>query len=85
MRSLRYGLLPCMAVVGLTVGLIVIEPDLGTAALIGIIGSLVVLVAGAQVPIGPARTEFGGLPLAPGSHEFLAPPAQLYLQLRRYF
>ena len=43
------------------------------------------LVVGAQVPIGPARTEFGGLPLAPANHEFLAPPAQLYLQLRRYF
>ncbi|MGA7710899.1 MAG: hypothetical protein WCA81_03280 [Rhizomicrobium sp.] len=43
------------------------------------------LVAGVQAPIGPARTEFGGLPLAAGSHEFLAPSSQLYLQLRRYF
>ncbi len=43
------------------------------------------LVGGAQVPIGPARTEFGGLPLTAGSREFLAPPAQIYLQLRRYF
>ncbi|MGC9953152.1 MAG: hypothetical protein ABSD21_02585 [Rhizomicrobium sp.] len=43
------------------------------------------LVVGVQAPIGPTRTEFGGLPLAPGSHEFLAPPAQVYLQLRRYF
>ncbi len=49
MRSLRSGLLPCMAVVGLTAGLILVEPDFGTAALIGIIGSLVVLVAGAPV------------------------------------
>ena len=48
-RSLRHGLLPCMAVVGLTAGLIVVEPDLGTAALVGIIGCLVVLVAGAPV------------------------------------
>ena len=53
MRSLRSGLLPCMAVVGLTAGLILVEPDYGTAALIGIIGSLVVLVAEAPVwPIG---------------------------------
>ena len=43
------------------------------------------LVAGVQTPIGPARTEFGGLPLSQGSHEFLASPAQAYLQLRRYF
>ncbi len=49
MSSLRSGLLPCMAVVGLTAGLILVEPDYGTAALIGMIGSLVVLVAGAPV------------------------------------
>ena len=51
MRSLRSGLLPCMAVVGLTAGLILVEPDYGTAALIGIIGSLVVLVA--EAPVWP--------------------------------
>src|SRR5579871_632798 len=43
------------------------------------------LVAGAQAPIGPKRSEFGGLPLAPASPVFFAPPAQLYVQLRRYF
>ena len=49
MRSLRYGLMPCMLVVGAAAGLIVVEPDLGTAALVGIIGCLIVLVAGAPV------------------------------------
>ena len=43
------------------------------------------LVAGAQLPIGGARTEFGGLPLSPGSPTLLAPPGSIYLQLRRYF
>ncbi len=43
------------------------------------------LVGGVQAPLGPAHAEFGGLPLAPGSHVFMAPPAQVYLQLRRYF
>lgn len=43
------------------------------------------LIAGVQVPIGPAHTEFGGLPLAPGGSTFLASPAQIYIQLRRYF
>ena len=43
------------------------------------------LIAGAQVPIGPARSEFGGMPLADGNLLTLAPPAQLYLQLRQYF
>jgi hypothetical protein len=43
------------------------------------------LIAGVEVPIGPAHTEFGGLPLAPASPTDLAPPGQIYLQLRRYF
>jgi hypothetical protein len=43
------------------------------------------LIAGAQAPLGPARTEFGGLPLSPSSPILFATPAQLYVQLRRYF
>jgi hypothetical protein len=43
------------------------------------------LVAGAQAPLGPRRSEFGGLPLAPTSPVVFVPPAQLYVQLRRYF
>lgn len=43
------------------------------------------LIAGVQVPIGPAHTEFGGLPLSPGSSIFLSSPGQIYVQLRRYF
>jgi len=43
------------------------------------------LIAGAQAPIGRRGTEFGGLPIAPGGRTLLAPPAQIYLQLRRYF
>jgi hypothetical protein len=45
----------------------------------------VTLVAGVQAPIGRARTEFGGLPLTASSPVLLAPPGQIYLQLRRYF
>ncbi|MBU6296875.1 MAG: hypothetical protein KGJ79_05000 [Alphaproteobacteria bacterium] len=43
------------------------------------------LVAGAQIPVGPSRTEFGGMPLMPGSNTVLAPPTQIYIQLRQYF
>jgi hypothetical protein len=43
------------------------------------------LVAGAQAPIGAHGTEFGGVPLSPGSPLLVGPPAQLYLQVRRYF
>lgn len=45
----------------------------------------ITLVAGAQAPMGPARTEYGGIPLAPGERLRSAPPAQVYVQLRRYF
>jgi hypothetical protein len=43
------------------------------------------LVAGAQTPIGAHGTEFGGVPLTPASPLLVGPPAQLYLQVRRYF
>ena len=45
----------------------------------------VTLVAGAQAPIGPGNTEFGGIPLTATSPLLLAPPGQIYVQLRRYF
>jgi hypothetical protein len=43
------------------------------------------LIAGAQAAFGPRGSEFGGLPLAPGSKTVLAPPLLLYVQIRRYF
>jgi hypothetical protein len=49
------------------------------------LGDNLTLVAGAQAPIGPARSEFGGIPLSAGGHLVLAPPGQLYVQIRRYF
>ena len=49
MGTLVGGLLPCMAVVGIAAGLILIEPDFGTAALIGGMGTCVVLAAGAPI------------------------------------
>jgi hypothetical protein len=45
----------------------------------------VVLIAGAQAPLGPKGSEFGGLPLSPANPTALSPAAQLYLQLRCYF
>ena len=43
------------------------------------------LIAGVQAPIGPAGSEFGGLPISPINPLLLSPPGQVYLQLRRYF
>jgi hypothetical protein len=45
----------------------------------------VVLIMGAQAPLGPGGSEFGGLPLTPANPTVLSPPGQVYLQLRCYF
>ena len=43
------------------------------------------LVAGVQLPIGPAKTEFGGIPLAGDTPPYDEQPGTLYAQLRQYF
>lgn len=43
------------------------------------------LIVGGQIPIGPANTEFGGLPLAAHMPPYLEQPTRFYVQLRRYF
>ena len=43
------------------------------------------LVAGAQVPVGPRRTEFGGREVSAGTDEYSRPPARLFVRLERYF
>ena len=43
------------------------------------------LVIGAQLPVGPARTEFGGLPVLQPTAPYLEQPGRLYIALRRYF
>ena len=43
------------------------------------------LICGAQIPIGPASSEFGGIPLIGTGPPYLAPAARLYLQVRQYF
>jgi hypothetical protein len=57
-------------------------------ALVGASWSLaenVTLVGGAQVPIGPRGSEFGGLRLTPATATIAGPAPQLYIELRRYF
>lgn len=48
-RSLRRGLMPFMVVWGLLLLPVVLEPDLSTAALMGLLGVLVVFSAGARI------------------------------------
>lgn len=49
------------------------------------LGDNLTLVSGVQAPMGPHRSEYGGLPLAPGVSTALAPSTRVYVQLRRYF
>ncbi|HEY1710436.1 MAG TPA: hypothetical protein VGG10_19355 [Rhizomicrobium sp.] len=44
-----------------------------------------VLIGGAQVPLGARNTEFGGLRLSPAVTTTFGPAPQVYVQLRRYF
>ena len=43
------------------------------------------LIGGAQIPIGPSRSEFGGLPVSGGNAPYLEQPTRIYVQLRQYF
>jgi hypothetical protein len=43
------------------------------------------LIFGAQIPIGPSGTEYGGLPISDSSPLYAAPPMTVYLQLRHHF
>jgi hypothetical protein len=43
------------------------------------------LIAGAQVPLGPAGSEFGGTRISPARPTLLGPSPELYLQVRQYF
>jgi len=48
-KSFRWGFLPVMAVVGLLALLIVVEPDLGTAVLVAVVGLAVAVLAGMRL------------------------------------
>lgn len=48
-RSFSYGTLQFVVVIGMTVGLVMMEPDLGTSILIGTVGLAMFFVAGANL------------------------------------
>ena len=64
-RDISRGLLPCLALVGGAASLILAEPDFGTAFLVGMVGIIVVVAAGARVMpiVGAALVGLGGLTL----------------------
>ena len=49
LRQVAYGLLPFATILGVLAGLIILEPDLGTAVTLTLIGAIVFLVAGADL------------------------------------
>jgi len=56
------GFAPAMVAVGLCAGLVLLEPDFGTAALLGAVGTIVLVVAGARV----SHVLILGMPAAAG-------------------
>jgi len=67
-RSMSRGMLPFLAVWGITLLLIVLEPDLSTACVIGLLGALVVFCAGARL----THFAFLGLLILPFAKDQLA-------------
>jgi rod shape determining protein RodA len=55
------SLLVCAFLIIIPVGLVAVEPDLGTAALIGVAGALVIVMAGLQVRIIAALMALGAV------------------------
>ncbi|MFH1791517.1 MAG: putative lipid II flippase FtsW [Candidatus Omnitrophota bacterium] len=49
MENLLYGYAPPLFVIGLTMGLVILQPDLGTAVSIGFIGLFMLFIGGARV------------------------------------
>jgi cell division protein FtsW len=49
LRQVAYGLVPFATILGLLTGLIMLEPDMGTAVILVVIGAIVFLVAGADL------------------------------------
>lgn len=48
LRHVTYGLVPFAIILGLLSGLIILEPDMGTATVLALVGGVVFLVAGAE-------------------------------------
>lgn len=62
LRHVAYGLVPFAVILGILGGLIVLEPDMGTATMLGLIGAVVFLVAGADLKqFGLAGVLAGGI------------------------
>ncbi|MBN1483505.1 MAG: putative lipid II flippase FtsW [Chloroflexia bacterium] len=49
LRRVAYGLVPFATILGLLAGLMILEPDMGTAVILVLIGAVVFLVAGADL------------------------------------
>ena len=84
-RSLTYGLLPFALLVGIIAGLIVLEPDLSTAALICVTAAILFFLAGADgIQIGITALGFVGVGfLAITQFDYARTRVQSFLDLLR--
>jgi cell division protein FtsW len=59
-RSLRQGVLVPLAVLGVILGLMILEPDFGTTLLTGVVGMIMLFAAGARVSYLVVAAALGG-------------------------
>ncbi len=85
LRSLTYGLLPFAALVSIVAGLIILEPDLSTAALILVTASIMFFLAGADwLQMGITAVVFGGAGfIAVNNIDYARARVQSFLDLLR--
>src|SRR5262249_45095800 len=85
LRSLTYGLLPFAALVGIVAGLIILEPDLSTAALILVVAATMFFLAGADwIQMGITAVVFGAVGvIAVNNIDYARARVQSFLDLLR--
>ncbi len=64
LHDVSYGLLPYSVIVGLVAGLVALQPDLGTAMLLGMVAFTMFFIAGAEIRQFAIAVFFGGLTFA---------------------
>ncbi len=64
LQDVSYGLLPYSVIIGLVAGLVALQPDLGTAMLLGVVGLTMFFIAGADLRQFVIAVLFGGVTFA---------------------
>jgi len=64
LHDVSYGLIPFSVIIGFVAGIVALQPDLGTAMLLGAVGLIMFFIAGADIKQFMAATTIGGVTFA---------------------